>query len=281
MANTQFLDEHGLEALVRQIKNTFTRLDGKNDVTGQQTFNEGIKIAETKGVVAAKNGASNIVWATDGSKFDLSDYAALVADNYPFGISSFSSNKPSVIEVSTTPISPVLTWDYKNEKKHTVTEQKVAYGTTTKTVPVGTKTLSWDPIDISSHKTISFTLTAKADEGAKSDYKTTSIITVHKRYSGALNTPDAPTSFAGLTAISTLQNSAYGDITVTTNNQHPCYLYPKYMKPDTLKIYDQNNFDVTGDFLEKETTIDGVDYICRILKNSNTLTGFIYHFKNN
>ena len=48
MANTQFLDEHGLETLVRQIKNTFTRLDGKNAVTGQQTFNEGIKIAETK-----------------------------------------------------------------------------------------------------------------------------------------------------------------------------------------------------------------------------------------
>lgn len=280
MANTQFLDEHGLRTLVGQIKNTFTRLDGKNAVTGQQTFNEGIKIAEAKGVVAAQNGASNIVWATDGSKFDLSDYAALVADKYPFGISSFSSNKPSVIEVSTTPISPVLTWNYKNEK-HTVTEQKVKSGDTTKTVPVGTKTLTWDPIDISSHKTISFTLTAKADEGAKSDYKTTSIITVHKRYSGALNTPDAPTSFAGLTAISTLQNSAYGDITVTTNNQHPCYLYPKYMKPDTLKIYDQNNFDVTGDFLEKETTIDGVDYICRILKNSNTLTGFIYHFKNN
>lgn len=280
MANTQFLDEHGLQTLVGQIKKTFTRLDGKNAVTGQQTFNEGIKIAEAKGIVAAQNGASNIVWATDGSKFDLSDYAALVADKYPFGISSFNSNKPSVIEVSTTPISPVLTWNYKNEK-HTVTEQKVAYGSTTKTVPVGTKTLTWDPIDISSHKTISFTLTAKADEGAKSDSKTTSIITVHKRYSGALNTTDVPTSFAGLTAISTLQNSAYGDITVTTNNQHPCYLYPKYMKPATLKIYDQNNFDVTGDFLEKETTIDGVDYICRILKNSNTLTGFIYHFKNN
>ena len=95
------------------------------------------------------------------------------------------------------------------------------------------------------------------------------------------NTTDVPTSFAGLNAISTLQNSAYSDITVTTNNQHPCYLYPKYMKPATLKIYDQNNFDVTEDFLEKETTIDGVDYICRILKNSNTLTGFIYHFKNN
>lgn len=54
MANTQFLDEHGLRTLVGQIKNTFTRLDGKNAVTGQQTFNEGIKIAETKGVVAAK-----------------------------------------------------------------------------------------------------------------------------------------------------------------------------------------------------------------------------------
>nr|DAQ91094.1 MAG TPA: hypothetical protein [Bacteriophage sp.] len=51
----------------------------------------------------------------------MSDYAALVADKYPFGISSFSSNKPSVIEVSTTPISPVLTWSYKNEK-HTITE---------------------------------------------------------------------------------------------------------------------------------------------------------------
>lgn len=281
MANTQFLDEHGLETLVRQIKNTFTRLDGKNAVTGQQTFNEGIKITETKGVVAAKNGASNIVWATDGSKFDLSDYADLIAEKFPFRISSFSTNINSgIIEVSTTPISPILTWGYQNEK-HTVTEQKVAYGSTTKTVPVGTKTLTWDPIDISSHKTISFTLTAKADEGAKSDSKTTSITTVHKRYSGALNTTDAPTSFAGLTAISTLQNSAYGDITVTTNNQHPCYLYPKYMKPATLKIYDQNNFDVTEDFLEKETTIDGVDYICRILKNSNTLTGFIYHFKNN
>ena len=271
MANTQFLDEHGLQTLVGQIKKTFTRLDGKNAVTGQQTFNEGIKIAEAKGIVAAQNGASNIVWATDGSKFDLSDYAALVADKYPFGISSFSSNKPSVIEVSTTPISPVLTWNYKNEK-HTVTEQKVASGSTTKTVPVGTKTLTWDPIDISSHKTISFTLTAKADKGSKSDTTSVSIV---------LNSTDAPTSFAGLTAISTLQNSAYDDITVTTNNQHPCYLYPKYMKPDTLKIYDQNNFDVTGDFLEKETTIDGVDYICRILKNSNTLTGFIYHFKNN
>ena len=280
MANTEFLDKSGLETLVGQIKNTFTRLDGKNAVTGQQTFNEGIKIAEAKGIVAAQNAASNVVWATDGTKFDLSDYADLVAAKYPFGISSFESNQRSVIEVSTTPISPVLTWKYKNER-HTITEQKVASGSTTKTVPVGTKTLTWDPIDISSHKTISFTLTAKADEGAKSDNKTISITTVHKRYSGALDTTDAPTSFAGLTAIGTLQNSAYSDITVTTKNQHPCYLYPKYMKPTTLKIYDQNNFDVTGDFLEKETTIGGVDYICRILKNSNTLTGFIYHFKNN
>lgn len=280
MENTEFLDKSGLKTLVGQIKNTFTRLDGKNAVTGQQTFNEGIKIAEAKGIVAAQNAASNVVWATDGTKFDLSDYADLVAAKYPFGISSFESNQRSVIEVSTTPISPVLTWKYKNER-HTITEQKVASGSTTKTVPVGTKTLTWDPIDISSHKTISFTLTAKADEGAKSDNKTISITTVHKRYSGALDTIDAPTSFAGLTAIDTLQNSAYSDITVTTKNQHPCYLYPKYMKPTTLKIYDQNNFDVTGDFLEKETTIGGVDYICRILKNSNTLTGFIYHFKNN
>lgn len=280
MANTEFLDKSGLDTLVGQIKNTFTRLDGKNAVTGQQTFNEGIKIAEAKGIVAAQNAASNVVWATDGTKFDLSDYADLVAAKYPFGISSFESNQRSVIEVSTTPISPVLTWEYKN-KRHTITEQKVASESTTKTVPVGTKTVTWDPIDISSHKTISFTLTAKADEGAKSDNKTISITTVHKRYSGALDTTDAPTSFAGLTAIDTLQNSAYSDITVTTKNQHPCYLYPKYMKPTTLKIYDQNNFDVTEDFLEKETTIGGVDYICRILKNSNTLTGFIYHFKNN
>ena len=280
MTNTEFLDKSGLETLVGQIKNTFTRLDGKNAVTGQQTFNEGIKIAEAKGIVAAQNAASNVVWATDGTKFDLSDYADLVAAKYPFGISSFESNQRSVIEVSTTPISPVLTWEYKN-KRHTITEQKVASGSTTKTVPVGTKTLTWDPIDISSHKTISFTLTAKADEGAKSDNKTISITTVHKRYSGALDSTDAPTSFTGLTAIDTLQNSAYSNITVTTKNQHPCYLYPKYMKPTTLKIYDQNNFDVTEDFLEKETTIGGVDYICRILKNSNTLTGFIYHFKNN
>ena len=276
MANTQFLDEHGLETLVRQIKNTFTRLDGKNTVTGQQTFNEGIKIAETKGVVAAKNGASNIVWATDGSKFDLSDYAALVADKYPFGISSFSSNKPSVIEVSTTPISPVLTWNYKNEK-HTVTEQKVAYGSTTKTVPVGTKTLSWDPIDISSHKTISFTLTAKADEGAKSDTKSVSINVVHKRYYGVLNSTDVPTSFTGLTACSTLKTTASENITVTLNNQHACYMYPSYMT-DINTIKDQNNFSMNDSFVKKTTTINGVGYTCWIQKDAASASNFTLKF---
>lgn len=275
MANTEFLDKNGLDTLVGQIKNTFTRLDGKNAVTGQQTFNEGIKIAEAKGIVAAQNAASNVVWATDGTKFDLSDYAALVADKYPFGISSFSSNKSSVIEVSTTPISPVLTWDYKN-KKHAITEQKVASGSTTKTVPVGTKTLTWDPIDISSHKTISFTLTAKADEGAKTDTKSISIQAVHKKYYGVLNSPGAPTSFDGLTACS-LKATAAENITVTLNNQCACYMYPSYMT-DINTIKDQNNFDVKDSFVKKTTTINGVGYTCWIQKEAASASNFTLKF---
>ena len=277
MANTQFLDEHGLQTLVGQIKKTFTRLDGKNAVTGQQTFNEGIKIAEAKGIVAAQNGASNIVWATDGSKFDLSDYADLIAEKFPFRISSFSTNINSgIIEASTTPISPVLTWGYENEK-HFVTEQKITSGSTTKTVQVGTKTLTWDPIDISSYKTISFTLTAKADEGAKSDTKSVSIDVVHKRYYGVLNSADAPTSFAGLTACSTLKTTANENITVTLNNQYACYMYPSYMT-DINTIKDQNNFSMNDSFVKKTTTINGVSYTCWIQKDAASASNFTLKF---
>ena len=277
MTNTQFLDEHGLQTLVGQIKKTFTRLDGKNAVTGQQTFNEGIKIAEAKGIVAAQNGASNIVWATDGSKFDLSDYADLIAEKFPFRISSFSTNINSgIIEASTTPISPVLTWGYENEK-HFVTEQKITSGSTTKTVQVGTKTLTWDPIDISSYKTISFTLTAKADEGAKSDTKSVSIDVVHKRYYGVLNSADAPTSFAGLTACSTLKTTANENITVTLNNQYACYMYPSYMT-DINTIKDQNNFSMNDSFVKKTTTINGVSYTCWIQKDAASASNFTLKF---
>lgn len=277
MANTQFLDEHGLQTLVGQIKNTFTRLDGKNAVTGQQTFNEGIKIAETKGVVAAQKGAPNIVWATDGSKFDLSDYAALVADKYKFEISSFSSNKSSVIEVSTTPVSPVLTWSYKNDNRHTVTEQEVTYDDTTKTVLVGTKTLTWDPIDISSQKKISFTLNTKVDNVEKPYTKSLSIDVVHKRYYGVLNSTDAPTSFANLTACSELKTTANENITVTLNNQHACYMYPSYMT-DIKTILDQNNFNVTDTFVKKTTTINGVGYTCWIQEDSASASNFTLKF---
>lgn len=277
MANTQFLDEHGLQTLVGQIKNTFTRLDGKNAVTGRQTFNEGIKIAETKGVVAAQNGASNIVWATDGSKFDLSDYAALVADKYKFEISSFSSNKPSVIEVSTTPISLVLTWSYKNDNRHTVTEQKVAYGDSAKTVPVGKKTLPWESIDISSHKKISFTLNTKVKNVEKPYTKPLSIDVVHKRYYGVLNSTDAPTSFVNLTACSELKTTANENITVTLNNQHACYMYPSYMT-DINTIKDQNNFSMNDSFVKKTTTINGVGYTCWIQKEAASASNFTLKF---
>lgn len=276
MANTQFLDEHGLETLVRQIKNTFTRLDGKNAVTGQQTFNEGIKIAETKGVVAAQNGASNVVWATDGSKFDLSDYAALVADKYPFGISSFSSNKPSVIEVSTTPISPVLTWDYKNQK-HTITEQKVSYGSTTKTIPVGTKTLPWDPIDISSHKTISFTLTVKADEGTKSDTKSVSITANHRSYWGVLDEPVVPESLSILTMGNEVLSSKTKNVTgITLNNQSFCYAYPAYF--GTLTQAHMGITDELSAFKTGIKTYNGVDYRYYIFNGKASVSDYHWNF---
>lgn len=277
MANTQFLDEQGLQTLVGQIKNTFTRLDGKNAVTGQQTFNEGIKIGETKGVVAAQNGASNIVWATDGSKFDLSDYAALVADKYKFEISSFSSNKPSVIEVSTTPISPVLTWSYKNDNRHTVTEQKVTSGSTANTVSAEKRTLNWELIDISSHKKITFTLNTKVDNVEKPYTKSLSIDVVHKRYYGVLNSTDAPTSFVNLTACSELKTTANENITVTLNNQHACYMYPSYMT-DINTIKDQNNFSMNDSFVKKTTTINGVGYTCWIQKEAASASNFTLKF---
>lgn len=277
MANTKFLDENGLQTLVGQIKSTFTRLDGSEPVTGEQTFNEGIVIPLNKNGIKRDTYASPTeVWTTDGKTMDLSDYAALVADKYPFGISSFSSNKSSVIEVSTTPITPVLTWNYKNEK-HIVTEQKVTSGSTTKTVPVGTETLTWDSIDISSHKTISFKLTAKADEGEKIDEKTTSISVVHKRYYGVLNSADAPTSFTGLTACSELKTTANENITVTLNNQHACYMYPSYMT-DINTIKDQNNFSMNDSFVKKTTTINGVDYTCWIQKDAASASNFTLKF---
>lgn len=277
MANTKFLDENGLQTLVGQIKSTFTRLDGSEPVTGEQTFNEGIVIPLNKNGIKRDTYASPTeVWTTDGKTMDLSDYAALVADKYPFGISSFSSNKSSVIEVSTTPITPVLTWNYKNEK-HIVTEQKVTSGSTTKTVSVGTETLTWDPIDISSHKTISFKLTAKADEGEKIDEKTTSISVVHKRYYGVLNSADAPTSFTGLTACSTLKTTASENITVTLNNQHACYMYPSYMT-DINTIKDQNNFSMNDSFVKKTTTINGVSYTCWIQKDAASASNFTLKF---
>lgn len=274
---TKFLDYEGLETLVRQIKNTFTRLDGSKPVTGEQTFNEGIIIPLNKNGIKRDTYASPTeVWTTDGKTMDLSDYAALVADKYPFGISSFSSNKYSVIEVSTTPITPVLTWNYKNEK-HIVTEQKITSGSTTKTVPVGTETLTWNPIDISSHKTISFKLTAKADEREKIDEKTTSISVVHKRYYGVLNSADAPTSFTGLTACGQLKTTANENITITLNNQHACYMYPSYMT-DINTIKDQNNFSMNDSFVKKTTTINGVGYTCWIQKDAASASNFTLKF---
>ena len=278
MANTKFLDESGLQTLVRQIKSTFTRLDGSEPVTGQQTFNEGIVIpVEKNGIMRDRYASPTEVWTTDGKTMDLSDYADLIAEKFPFRISSFSTNINSgIIEASTTPISPVLTWGYENEK-HFVTEQKITSGSTTKTVPVGTKTLTWDPIDISSHKTISFKLTSKADEGEKTSEKTTSISVVHKRYYGVLNSTDVPTSFTGLTACSTLKTTASENITVTLNNQHACYMYPSYMT-DINTIKDQNNFSMNDSFVKKTTTINGVGYTCWIQKDAASASNFTLKF---
>ena len=278
MANTKFLDESGLQTLVRQIKSTFTRLDGSEPVTGQQTFNEGIVIPLDKnGIKRDTYPSPTEVWTTDGKTMDLSDYADLIAEKFPFRISSFSTNINSgIIEASTTPISPVLTWEYQNEK-HFVTEQKITSGSTTKTVPVGTKTLTWDPIDISSHKTISFKLTSKADEGENTAEKTTSISVVHKRYYGVLNSTDVPTSFTGLTACSTLKTTASENITVTLNNQHACYMYPSYMT-DINTIKDQNNFSMNDSFVKKTTTINGVGYTCWIQKDAASASNFTLKF---
>ena len=258
----KYLDKEGLDKLIELIKTNFPQYDAE-------------KVITSSGLKATQDGSATTVWASDGTKMDLSDYAALVADKYPFGISSFSSTKSGVIEVSATPITPTLRWSYKNEK-HTVNSQTVSDGTTTKTVAVGTKTLTWDPVDISTRKTVTFTLTAKADENTKTDSKSVSLQTVHRKYYGVLDSADVPTSTDGLTACD-ISNSVKQDITVTLNNQRLCYMYPSYFT--VSKITEQNNFDVTKSFDTKTTTINGVAYTCQIQTDAaSTDGGFTYHF---
>lgn len=265
----KYLDGEGLGKLIELIKTNFPQYNAEKVIASG-----GIKDSSTE------NPSGTTVWAADGTKMDLSDYADLIAKQFPFGISSFSTGYNSTIEVSETPITPKLSWGYQNPTKHSIDSQSISDGTTVKQITKTDRTATWDPIDISTRKTITFTLTAKADNNQNSGEKKAYIITVHKRYCGALNSTDAPTSTTGLTAISEIKNSAYDEIKVTSNNQHPCYLYPKYLDPSTMKIYDQNNFDNTKDFLKKETTINGIAYVCYILEKANTLeSAFTYKFK--
>lgn len=230
-----------------------------------------LKIIAAKANVNGVGGTAGVMSATDKTNLDK-----LVADTYPFGITSFTNTSGGTLEKGTTK-SFNLNWSYKNTDYNPIKSQSVSGGSLSAATSVapGTTTLAIANLTDNGKtaaKTFTYTLTAVG--GSTTKTANTSVTFVHRSYAGvvaASKTSLTATEIKTLTN-QAVQNSKSRTLSFTQNNQKIAYCYPAYLG-NLSSIKDGNGFQGFSGYTKSTVDVDGVTYNVYLSANAATASG--------
>lgn len=232
--------------------------------------------SKTTATIAAAT--STVAGAMSGQ--DKKNLDRLIADTYPFGITSFTNNAGGTLEKGTTK-SFNLSWAYKNTDYNPIKSQKVKGGNLSAEVTVANGTLTYaisnlTDSDKTAAKTFTYTLTAVG--GSTTKTATTSVTFVHRSYAGVVAASKTALTAADIKALTNtaVQNNKARTISVSQNNQKIAYCYPAYLG-NLSSIKDGNGFQGFSGYTKSTVDVDGVTYNV-YLQNTAAISNGTYAF---
>ena len=230
-----------------------------------------LKIIAAKANVNGVGGTAGVMSATDKTNLDK-----LVADTYPFGITSFSNTSGGTLEKGTTK-SFNLNWSYKNTDYNPIKSQSVSGGSLSAATSVapGTTTLAIANLTDNGKtaaKTFTYTLTAVG--GSTTKTAQTSVTFVHRSYAGVVDANKTALTATEIKALTNqaVQNSKSRTLSFTQNNQKIAYCYPAYLG-NLSSIKDGNGFQGFSGYTKSTVDVDGVTYNVYLSANAATASG--------
>lgn len=250
--------------------NKFIQENGKTVFVQHSITNEGSNDEISLAIPEASTSANGVMSARDKKNIDR-----LVADTYPFGITSFTNNG-GVIEKGTTKTFN-LSWTYKNIDFNPIKSQSLSGGSLSAATTVANGTTSYTISNLTdattnAAKTYTYTLTSVGGSSTKT--ATTSVTFVHKNYAGVVaanKTSLSETDVKSLTSTAVI-NGKSRTVSISQNNQKIAYCYPAYFG-NLTSIKDGNGFQGFGGYTKSTVTVDGVTYNVYLQNIAATSTG--------
>lgn len=232
----------------------------------------------TKSTATIAAATSTVAGAMSGQ--DKKNLDRLIADTYPFGITSFTNNAGGTLEKGTTK-SFNLSWAYKNTDYNPIKSQKVKGGNLSAEVTVANGTLTYaisNLTDSDKTKATTFTYTLTAVGGSTTKTATTSVTFVHRSYAGVVAASKTALTAADIKALTNtaVQNNKARTISVSQNNQKIAYCYPAYLG-NLSSIKDGNGFQGFSGYTKSTVDVDGVTYNV-YLQNTAAISNGTYAF---
>lgn len=260
----------------------YAKLDAGTE-TNLQTFkghNKFSKIIQSSGIKSAedatledKHTGSVKAWTTDGKVIDLSDYASLVAEKYPFKFKTFGVVPNGTIEYTGTAITPTISWTYENDR-HKITEQKITGNGLTKTVDPDDRQKVWDAIIPEANTPIKFSMVSQAEDSSEpAKTSEVSITAVHRSYSGTIPANQSTITADQIKQLSESKvvNGKSRTVTIATNYSKGVFCYPTYF--GTLNSIILNNMNgISGYNVITVNDVNGTSYYAYIQKVADTST---------
>lgn len=230
-----------------------------------------LNIIAAKANVNGVGGTAGVMSATDKTNLDK-----LVADTYPFGITSFSNTSGGTLEKGTTK-SFNLNWTYKNTDYNPIKSQSVSGGSLSAATSVAPGTTTLAIADLTDNgktaaKTFTYTLTAVG--GSTTKTANTSVTFVHRSYAGVVAASKTSLTATEIKALTNqaVQNSKSRTLSFTQNNQKIAYCYPAYFG-NLSSIKDGNGFQGFSGYIKSTVDVDGVTYNVYLSANAATASG--------
>lgn len=227
--------------------------------------------SSTTTIGAASSTAAGVMTATDKKNLNK-----LVADTYPFGITSFTNTSGGTLEKGTTK-SFNLNWTYKNTDYNPIQHQEISTGNSAAPISVapGTTTLAIaDLTDNGKTAAKTFNYTLKAIGGSTIKLANTSVTFVHRSYADVVDANKTALTATEIKALTNqaVQNSKSRTLSFTQNNQKIAYCYPAYLG-NLSSIKDGNGFQGFSGYIKSTVDVDGVTYNVYLSANAATASG--------
>ena len=239
--------------------------------------NVNLAIAKADGTSSTTTiGAASSTTAGAMTATDKKNLNRLIADTYPFDITSFTNTSGGTLEKGTTK-SFNLNWTYKNIDYNPIQQQKISASAASAPISVAPGTTTLAIADLTDNgktaaKTFTYTLTAVG--GATTKIAHTYVTFVHRSYAGVVAAAKTSLTAADIKALTNTAviNSKSRTVSISQNNQKIAYCYPAYLG-NLSSIKDGNGFQGFAGYTKSTVDVDGVTYNVYLQNTEATSNG--------